>query len=293
MSNKNSLLRLTSIAYDTPHLITTYSLDKLLSYLDSRNAGLMIMPNDVEEEDDEEEIDDMDDMEDGVAYIKVDGAITYQPVVGMCGEVKGCSYKKLLESVEDAAESGVKIIVMDFSTPGGQASHSFEYADEIRKICDDNNINLIAYVDEMACSAGYLLACVCDEVIVNPDSVTGSIGAVVALTDVSKAMEQAGIKRIYITSGDAKVPYAEDGSFKSEFINKIQKDVDMLNQRFAEHVSKYTGLSTSEIKDLNAETFNAEEALKIGLVNKIMTNSEFVAYVAAKYLSNKQGAMYA
>ena len=290
MAKKQSLLRLTSIAYDTPHLITTFSLDKLLSYLDNRNTGLMIpMPD--QEDEGEDVIDDMDDMGDGVAYIKVDGAITYQPVYGMCGEVKGCSYKGLLECVEDAAESGKKIIVMDFSTPGGQASHAFEYAEEIRKVCDDNQINLIGYVDEMACSAGYLLACICDEVIANPDSCTGSIGAVVALTDVSKAMEQAGIKRIYITSGDAKVPYAEDGSFKKDFISKVQADVDMLNTRFANHVEKYTGIPAADIKALNAETFNAEEAMSLGLVNKIMTNAEFVAYVATKYTSNKQGAM--
>lgn len=290
MAKKQSLLRLTSIAYDTPHLITTYSLDKLLTYLEARNTGLML-PMQMDDGEGEDEIDDMDDMEDGVAYIKVDGAITYQPVYGACGEVKGCSYKGLLECVDDAAEAGMKIIVMDFSTPGGQASHAFEYAEEIRKICDDNEIELIAYVDECACSAGYLLACICDEVIANPDSITGSIGAVVALTDVSKAMEQAGVKRIYITSGDSKVPYAEDGSFKSEFINKIQEDVDALNTRFAAHVEKYTGISASDIKDLNAETFNADEALSKGLVNKIMTNSEFVAYVAAKYNSNKLGAM--
>ena len=42
--------------------------------------------------------------------------------MGMCGEVRGCSYKGLLESVEDAIEEGAQCIVMDFSTPGGQAT---------------------------------------------------------------------------------------------------------------------------------------------------------------------------
>ena len=119
---------------------------------------------------------------------------------------------------------------------------------------------MIAYVDEMVCSAGYLLACICDEVIANPDAVVGSIGAVVALTDVSEAMKQAGIKRIFITSGAAKVPYDEDGAFKSDFIEKVQSEVDMLNTKFTNHVSKYTGLSTETISGLNADSFNAEEA---------------------------------
>ena len=33
---------------------------------------------------------------------------------------------------------------------------------------------------------------------------------------------------------------------------------------------------------MNAETFDADEALEIGLVNSIMTQSEFAAYVAAE-----------
>ena len=286
-------MRLTNMAYDTPHLITTNSLEKLLSYLDIRNSASLMRLDDMPMEDDSEEEDDEEIIDDCVAYICVDGAITYKPVVGMCGEVKGTSYKGLLESVENAIEQGAKIIVMDFCTPGGMASHAFEYSDEIRRLCDESSIELIGYVDEMACSAGYLLACPCDEVIANKDAVIGSIGAVVALTDVSEAMTKAGIKRIYITSGDAKVPYAEDGSFKKDFIDKIQVEVDMLNERFVQHVNKYTGISVDTLKGLEAESFNAEEALKLGLINKIMTNSEFATYLAGKCKNKQLGAINA
>lgn len=292
MKTKHSLLRLASIAYDTPHLITTHSLDKMLSYLDLRNEGLVpmfIKDND----DDSTSSEEKSKLDKGLGYVKVDGAITYKPVTGACGEVKGTSYVGLLNSVEELVEEGVKTIVVDFSTPGGQASHAFEHASEIRALADTNGVELVGYVDEMACSAGYLLACICDEVIANPDAITGSIGAVVALTDVSKAMDNAGVKRVFITSGSSKVPFAEDGSFKQEFLTKIQKDVDMLNDKFAEHVSKYTGLAVEDIKALNAETFNADEALEIGLINSIMTNSEFAAYISAKHKAKTKGAINA
>ena len=229
----------------------------------------------------------------GISVINVDGALTHKPVKGVCGEVAGCSYTGLLKEVEYSIESGASTIVLDISSPGGQASHIGEYAQEIRNICDTTGTSLTAYVDEMACSAAYWLACICDEVIANPDAITGSIGAVVALTDVSKAMDNAGVKRVFITSGSSKVPFAEDGSFKQEFLTKIQKDVDMLNDKFAEHVSKYTGLAVEDIKALNAETFNADEALEIGLINSIMTNSEFAAYISAKHKAKTKGAINA
>ena len=65
------------------------------------------MKLDGEQEDDSEEEDDGEILDDFVAYIKVDGAITYKPVMGMW-EVRGCSYKGLLESVEDAIEEGAQ-----------------------------------------------------------------------------------------------------------------------------------------------------------------------------------------
>lgn len=289
MAKKQSLLRLTQSAYNLPHLLLPSTLDHLLTYLDHRNLGLLDDIEDNMEEDEDQE--ETSNIVNGLGYIHVNGALTFQPVIGMCGEVQGCSYTGLLSQVEQMAEAGVKTIVMEFNSPGGVASHIWETAAEIRKVCDENNIELVAYVQEMACSAAYALACMCDEVVSNPDAITGSIGCVVALTDFSKAMTDAGIKRIYITSGSAKVPFQEDGSFKPEFLAKIQKDVNKANDQFVSHVSNHTGLSIQSIKDLNAETFDADEALEIGLVNSIMTQSEFAAYVAAKHKVKQSGAM--
>ena len=61
----------------------------------------------------------------------------------------------------------------------------------------------------------------------------------------------------------------------------MQKDVTDLGVKFAEHVSQYTGIPVDEIIGLDAEVFNAEEALKLGLVNKIMNHEQFSEYLAS------------
>jgi ClpP class serine protease len=93
-------------------------------------------------------------------------------------------------------------------------------------------------------------------------------------------MEKAGYKRIFVTSGENKVPFDEDGSFKKEFLEEIQEEVDKLNLEFSQHVSNYTGLSIDAIMGFEAKCFNADDALERGLVNKLMTNKQFAAYVA-------------
>jgi protease-4 len=118
-------------------------------------------------------------------------------------------------------------------------------------------------------------------VIANANATVGSIGVVVALMDTSKAYEQAGIKKIYITAGANKVPFDEDGSFKKSFLQEIQADIDRLYEEFTSFVSIHTGLDTATIKSFEAGTFDGKTAVEKGLVNRVMTNKEFAAYVEA------------
>lgn len=273
MSN-HSLIRLYSKLHNTPHLITPEAFNVVLDYFELRNSeGFKLMA-----------VSDADAQPVGesrgdVGVLRVDGSLTYKPVMTMCGAA-GCSYASLVNQVEEMADAGVKTIVMEVTSGGGEASHVFEAADDIRAICDEAGIKLIGYADTLAASAAYALIAVCDEVIANPSATLGSIGCVVALLDTSKAMEQAGLKRIFVTSGASKVPFAEDGSFKQEFLDEIQADVDRLNADFAAHVSKYTGIDASTIMGLEAAVFDANEAVQLGLANKVMTTKQFAQYVA-------------
>lgn len=273
----HSLVRLTESVYNRPHLITPAAFDVVLNYLESRNAGL-VAKLDATETDGESEDSDVC-VEGGVGFVCIDGSLTYKPVMTMCGEV-GTSYKSLVEDFRELADIGVKTIVLEVSSGGGEASHVFETANEIRSICDEYEINLIGYADTMACSAAYALICVCDVVIANPSADLGSIGAVVALTDISKALDNAGVKRIFISSGPNKVPFAEDGSFKSEFLEEIQANVDRLGVEFAEHVSKYTGISVEDVLAMNAGVYYATDAKRKKLCDAVMTAAEFTNYVA-------------
>jgi ClpP class serine protease len=284
----HSLYRLASRVHNTPHLIVPDEFHFILNYLDARNSPLFAPTSVPLDDDNQESMDDdvdpgpspLDDDTNQIPVVSVDGTLTYKPVMSMCGEV-GTSYQALVETFEELAEAGHKLIVMEVSSGGGEASHCFQAANDIRAICDDNNIQLIGYADTMACSAAYALICVCDVVIANPSASLGSIGCVVSLLDTSKAMEQAGLKRIFITSGENKVPFDADGSFKESFLEEIQADVDRLNDEFTAHVAANTGIDAKIIRSFEAGVFDAETAVQKGLANAVMTNKQFAAYVAS------------
>lgn len=272
----HALQRLAASIHNRPHLVTASSLELVLDYLDKRNFGEIVLAS---EDDNYEEDDDEAMVEDGLGVLNVTGTLTYRPVMTMCGEV-GTSYTRLVSSMEELAKAGARTVVMHVDSGGGEAAHCFEAAQQIREVADSHGITMVGYADTCACSAAYGLLSVCDYVVANPSSDVGSIGVLVALMDTSKAYEQAGLKRVFITAGGSKVPFADDGSFRQEFLEEIQERVDTLWDEFAEHVSTYRGLSVEAIKALDAKVFTASKAKANGLVDEVLTNNEFAAFVA-------------
>lgn len=271
----HSLYRLAQKAWNTPHLITQEALSPILEYLSTRNGDqspvFAIVPT--------KQAPKKVEMVANYGEICIDGTLTYKPLQAACSP-EGCSYQGILEQAEELIASGVDTIIMTHSSPGGEASHAFSTAQELRQMCDDNSVRLISYIDTYSASASYLLACVADEIVIHPSASAGSIGCVVALTDFSKAMEMSGIKTQYIASTPGKTPFADDGSFSKEFLSQIQEDVTRLGNQFAQHVSDFTSIPVADVLALDAKMFHAEKALSIGLVNQILDHNQFAAYLA-------------
>ncbi|MFK5920923.1 MAG: S49 family peptidase [Verrucomicrobiota bacterium] len=96
----------------------------------------------------------------------------------------------------------VHTVVTTFNTPGGIATSVGEGAELIRELAETKRT--IAYVDNMACSAGYYLASACDEIYAGPSAIVGSISAYIAILDESRAWEMDGLKMELFTDGDLK-----------------------------------------------------------------------------------------
>jgi ClpP class serine protease len=286
MKKQNSVLRLTERIYSSPQLITQESFSLIKYYLDQRNEGLLIDGGNGGEDYPKDEPYPFYDINSKIGILNVDGTLSAKPIHTMCGEV-GTSYQKLLEQATEMVDAGIKTIIMNVSSGGGQALNCFNAANEFRKMCDENGVSVYGFNESLAASAAYAWLSVCDEVYAHPDAETGSVGVLVCLLDESKHMEQEGLKRVFVTAGNEKIPFAEDGSFKPEFLADLQYKVDTVYENFVSHVSQHMGLSSEAIKATQAKTFMSKDALALGLINGVKTEREFQDYVISKHKGMK------
>ncbi|MGI3049960.1 S49 family peptidase [Vibrio alginolyticus] len=215
----------------------------------------------------------------GVGVLDVSGVLTAKPTPfqALCG---GTNYSDLITNMQKLADSGKKKVVLNISSGGGEAFNCFYCAKQLRKIADTNGIKLTAWIDGESCSAAYALASSAHNIIADPESYSiGSVGVVIKLQNDSKALEQQGISRSFVYVGSKKIPYAADGSFKQEFLDDLQESVNTTYQKFVEHVANYRPLSKQQIIDTQAAVYSADKALSLKLVDKLLTQEEFLTYM--------------
>ena len=275
----HALFRLREKTLNTPQLMSVQGFDAIAKYLDDRCSKDFKLQSD--EDGGFGQVERYSFNPDlGVATLSIDGPLSYRPITMMGFDCGGTSYTQLKEDFTYLVESGAKTIALMIDSPGGEAHGLFPTAQYMRDLADANGVKILAFADGMSASAGYGLTSIADEIIVSPGSEVGSIGVVVRLMNDSKALEKEGYERSFVYAGSSKVPYAEDGSFRPDFINDIQSKVDSLYVEFIEFIATQRNLSTDSVKSTEARTFLPKEAMALGLIDAEMTVESFYNYLA-------------
>lgn len=215
--------------------------------------------------------------EGSIATIKLTGVLMKDDNCGDPGTVTMANVVKQL-----SANPNIETLIFDIDSPGGQAAGVKLLADAIKQ----SEKRTVAFIEEgMAASGAYWAASACDEIIVSQimDEV-GSIGAMtkVQFMDDAAALEKHGvsIKTVYAPQSPEKNYESEQaklGNYKP-----LEDKLAPLAQSFINAVTENrTIVSTKEQDPLKGRMFYAEDALKLGLIDKIMTREEMMNAEAA------------
>ena len=283
----HELIRLRSKLFDTPLLVDSKSFESILNYVDKRCEGTV----DVTPKADNEfsMYSTLHYAESNLGVIHISGPLTNKSTgwEAFCG---GTSYESIKEDFEALLEAGTKTVAFMVESGGGEAYGMMDTGNYLRKLADDNGVKIISYVDGLSASAAYGLTAISDEIISNKNSEIGSIGVLIRLMNDSKALEMKGYERSFISAGTEKIPFAEDGSFRKEFLDDLQYKVDALYKDFTEYVAEHRKMTVEAVRNTQANTFLAEDAIALGLADKVMTQEDFYSYLSGQAQNNKEGS---
>jgi signal peptide peptidase SppA len=210
---------------------------------------------------------------DGTAIIPVHGSLINRYGGYYYGEMTGYNYIRRMRA-EAMADPDVERIIYDVNSNGGEAAGCFELSDESFELRGEKPT--LAVVDSNCYSAAYAFASSADKISVTPSGGAGSIGVISMHTDVSKLLEDYGVKFTLITAGDHKADGNPFTPLSDEVKAEIQADVDMTRDKFVALVARNRGIDAQVVRDTEARTFNADEALALNLIDEIATPTQAV-----------------
>lgn len=167
---------------------------------------------------------------------------------------------------------GAKAVALALNSPGGSPVQSHLIFRRIRQLAEEKKLPVIAYVEDIAASGGYMLACAADEIVADRSSIVGSIGVVSASFGLDKAIARLGIDRRVYTAGTRKVtldPFQPENGDDVEHLKTLQRDIHAF---FIELVKSRRGGRLQEGEDLFSGLYWAgDRAVALGLADRVGT----------------------
>ncbi len=159
----------------------------------------------------------------------------------------------------------IRGILLYINSPGGGAVAS----DEIyRALVRFKNTNrpIVAYISSVGASGGYYVACAADKIVINPSSITGSIGVIAEFPEFDGLLKKVGVKMRVIKSGkhkDIGSPFREMTESERRVIQNL---INQTYETFVEVVAKGRGLPVDSVKSIgDGRIYSGKEAVKLGL----------------------------
>lgn len=171
--------------------------------------------------------------------------------------------------------SDVQTVILHLNTPGGAAAGVADVANTLLEL--GSTKTLLACVDE-ACSGGQWLACCADQIYIGQSAMAGSVSAICAIEDESKAYEMEGVKVDVFTDGDLKGAGIEGTSLSASQRADIQGRIEYIGGMFKDFVK----LRRPAVKDesLRGQWFYGAQCVENGLADFIAPSLEHVIAVA-------------
>jgi ClpP class serine protease len=192
---------------------------------------------------------------------------------GGAGESGYTSYQSIQGKIDRAIEAGAKTLVFYHDSPGGEVSGLFGLANYIHSLPEKYGVRTVSITDGMSASADYVLSSATQESYATASSIIGSIGVIMTRVNVTKMDEKMGVEYQILRSKSEKALGNPHEPVSDKATEDAKAMLAALDTQMNENVHRFRpSLSIDTIMQLNGNTVLAEEAVKLGLIDGIVSS---------------------
>lgn len=200
-----------------------------------------------------------------IAIVRLSGVIADSSMKR--GALSYSKFSGILERAFDLHK--LQAVALAINSPGGSPAQSALIGQTIRRLAEEKKVPVYAFVEDVAASGGYWLACAADEIYAQDSSIVGSIGVISASFGFKNVIEKYGIERRVHTSGKDKGfldPFQSEKPGDVKRLKEIQTDV---HDQFKDWVRERRGekLKGADKDIFEGQFWTAGPALDHGLID--------------------------
>jgi len=185
--------------------------------------------------------------------------------------------KQLAEARKD---DSTKAVILRIDSPGGSAAASEEIYQAAKEVRDLGK-PVVASMSDVAASGGYYVAAAANKIVADASTLTGSIGVIMHMADLTSLYKKVGYQPVTIKSGKHKDLGSSSRPMTAEERQMFQALLDDVHDQFITCVAEGRGWPKSKVKVLaDGRIFSGRQAQKLGLVDEIGTFSTAVRLTA-------------
>jgi signal peptide peptidase SppA len=201
------------------------------------------------------------------------------PVVRLSGVIgavtplrPGMSLAGVAKTLERAfATKNAKAVALVINSPGGSPVQSRQIYLRIRQLAAEKKLPVLVFVEDVAASGGYMIACAGDEIFCDPSSILGSIGVVGGTFGFQELIKKIGIERRLYTAGAHKAmldPFLPENPDDVARVKALQREIHAI---FIALVKQSRGARLKGADDVlfSGEYWAGDTSVSLGLADAI------------------------
>jgi signal peptide peptidase SppA len=164
-----------------------------------------------------------------------------------------------------------RAVALVINSPGGSPVQSRQIYLRIRQLAAEKKLPVLVFVEDVAASGGYMIACAGDEIFCDPSSILGSIGVVGGSFGFQELIQKIGVERRLYTAGAHKAmldPFLPENPDDVARVKALQREIHGI---FIALVKESRGARLKGADDFlfSGEYWAGETSVSLGLADAI------------------------